>query len=501
RGWVWWAGLVLAGGLALTSSLISHSAALSVDTLEAVVVDFAHILAAGLWAGGLVYLALALWQARRVPREARSWLNLSLIINFSGLAAIAVGLLITTGVYLAWKHVGSWTALVGTAYGLALLAKIAVALLAFAIAGANLFLVKPRLSAAYEEPNSEKAAQDMGRFGRLVRIEAVLALLVLVAAGILTDLQRGVDAPLLSDAPGRTVVTQTANDLEVQLAIEPALVGQNTFDVFITDASGQPVVDAAEVSLRYTFLGQSVGAASGEAEPLGNGRYRLQGSYISLVGPWQVEVSIRRPNAFDTFAPFRLEAGLGGNIRPLESGVQPLERFARFLTLAGGAATGAAMLLFALAWGFLATRAARSEWQLMPLLVISILVFWLGASQLVTFFEQEYTPSKFLTNPILPDVESIAVGERLYVENCVPCHGPEGRGNGPAAATLSPPPADFTSGHTATHTDGDLYYWIMEGIENTPMSSFGDRLTSEEGWHLVNYIRRLSNQSSQATTN
>jgi len=499
RGWVWWAGLALTGGLALTSTLISHSAALPADTLEAVAVDFAHLLAAGLWAGGLVYLGLALWQARRLPREARSWLNLSLIINFSALAAFAVGVLITSGAYLAWKHVGTWTALVGTAYGLALLAKIAVALVAFAIAGANLLFIKPRLHAAYEEPDGETAARAMKRFGRLVRAEAALALLALLVAGILTDLQRGADAPLLSDAPGRTVVRQTADDLDVQLTIEPALVGQNTFELLITGANGEPIADAAEVSLRYTFLGQSVGAANGDAEMVDNGRYRLQGSYISLVGPWQVEVSIRRPGVFDTFAPFRLEAGLGGTIRPLDSGVRPLEQFARFMTLAGGAATGAAMVLFAVGWGFLASRAAKSEWQLMPLLAISILVFWLGASQLFTFFDQEYTPAKFLTNPVLPDVASIAIGEQLYAENCIACHGPEGRGNGPAAVTLSPPPADFTSGHTATHTDGDLYYWIMEGIENMPMPAFGDRLTTEEGWHLVNYVRRLSNQASQVT--
>lgn len=496
RGRSWWAGLALTAALALTSAFTSHSAALSADTLEAVAVDFAHVLAAGLWAGGLIYLALALWQARRLARDSRSWLNLSLIINFSALAAIAVGILLTSGAYLAWKHVGSWTALVGTAYGLALLAKIAVALLAFAIAGANLLYVKPRLYAAYEEPDSEKAARAIQGFGRLVRAEMVLALLVLLAAGILTDLQRGVDAPLLTDAPGRTVVTQTADDLDVQLTIEPALVGPNDFNLLITGAGGEPIADEAEVSLRYTFLGQSIGAATGDAEQVDRGRYRLQGSYISLVGPWQIEVSIRRPGEFDTFAPFRLEAGLGGNIRPLDSGVRPLEQFAGFMTLAGGAATGAAMLLFAIGWGFLATRAAKNEWQLIPLLAISILVFWLGASQLYTFFDLEYTPGKFLTNPILPDVESIAVGEQLYAENCVACHGPEGRGNGPAAVTLSPPPADFTAGHTATHTDGDLYYWIMEGIENVPMPAFGDTLSAEEGWHLVNYVRRLSNQAN-----
>jgi mono/diheme cytochrome c family protein len=409
---------------------------------------------------------------------------------------MAVGILLVSGGYLAWKHVGSWTALVGTAYGLTLLAKIVLALPAFGIAAVNLLVIKPRLNNAYEREASEATLTLVRRFGRLVRLETLFALLVLAVAGILTDLQRGADAPLLSDAPGKMVATQTADDVEVQLTIEPALVGPNSFDVYLTDPDGNPVTDATEVSLRYTFLDQSIGAAEGAAVATGNGHYGLDGSYISLIGAWQVEVAVRRPGAFDTFAPFRLEAGLGGNIRPLDTGARPLERTAKFLTLAGGAVTGAFMVLFAVGWGFLAARAARSEWGLTSMLLISILVFWLGATQLFNFFTNEYTPTKFLTNPILPDAASVASGETLFQEHCAVCHGPAGHGDGPVAITLSPPPVDFTAGHTASHPDGDLYYWIRNGIENTAMPAFDDQLSSEETWHLVNYVRRLSVQSA-----
>jgi mono/diheme cytochrome c family protein len=149
-------------------------------------------------------------------------------------------------------------------------------------------------------------------------------------------------------------------------------------------------------------------------------------------------------------------------------------------------------VLFALLWGFVGVRAAKNEGQLVALLAISLVCFWLGGSQLFTFFTEEYTPAKFATNPILPDVESVAIGQELFNENCVVCHGPEGRGNGPTAQSLSPPPADFASGHTATHTDGDLFYWILQGVENTAMPAFESQLTEEQVWHLVNYVRRLS---------
>jgi mono/diheme cytochrome c family protein len=153
------------------------------------------------------------------------------------------------------------------------------------------------------------------------------------------------------------------------------------------------------------------------------------------------------------------------------------------------------IVLFAVGWGFVAVKAARSEWQLVPLLLICLVAFWVGASQITNFFGQEFTPGKFTTNPILPDVESIAAGQTLFEENCVSCHGPARRGDGPVALTLNPPPADFGSGHTDIHTDGDLYYWVREGIENTLMPAFGEQLTPEETWHLVNYVRRLAAQA------
>jgi mono/diheme cytochrome c family protein len=333
-------------------------------------------------------------------------------------------------------------------------------------------------------------------------MEMIVALLILAAAGVLTDLQRGVDAPLLADAPGQTIVTQSAEDLQVEMQIEPALVGANTFDIRITDENGEPVTNAEDVSVRYTFLGQSIGSSTGEAESLGNGRYRLEGSYISLIGTWQVEVSIRRPDTFDTFAAYRLEAGVGGNIRAGDSGGRPLEEFAKFMNRTGNGATGAGIVLFALLWGFVGVRAAKNEGQLVALLAISLVCFWLGGSQLFTFFTEEYTPAKFATNPILPDAESIAIGQELFNENCIACHGPEGRGNGPTAQSLSPPPADFAAGHTAIHTDGDLYFWILQGIEDTAMPAFESQLTEEQAWHLVNYVRRLSvREDSTAVSN
>lgn len=43
-------------------------------------------------------------------------------------------------------------------------------------------------------------------------------------------------------------------------------------------------------------------------------------------------------------------------------------------------------------------------------------------------------------------------GQMLFMENCIACHGAEGRGDGPLAAGLTTPPADLT--RIAARRDG-----------------------------------------------
>ncbi|HET7341080.1 MAG TPA: cytochrome c, partial [Methylomirabilota bacterium] len=62
------------------------------------------------------------------------------------------------------------------------------------------------------------------------------------------------------------------------------------------------------------------------------------------------------------------------------------------------------------------------------------------------------------------DPKELAEGKKLAETNCASCHGPEGKGNGPAAAALPPPkPADWTSAKVAAETDGEIFWKISNG--------------------------------------
>lgn len=83
-------------------------------------------------------------------------------------------------------------------------------------------------------------------------------------------------------------------------------------------------------------------------------------------------------------------------------------------------------------------------------------------------------------------------GQALYAENCVSCHGASGRGDGPAALGLDPPPIDFTDRARADERSvAALYQVITQGLEGTSMASYAS-LPEEDRWALATYVGALA---------
>jgi putative copper resistance protein D len=102
-------------------------------------------------------------------------------------------------------------------------------------------------------------------------------------------------------------------------------------------------------------------------------------------------------------------------------------------------------------------------------------------------------PETYLNTPVPFDSISITNGSNLYAENCVACHGPQGKGNGPLAKSFTKLPADLlTEPHTERHTAGDFFNWLSKGIPDTGMPGFEDKLDEEGRWDVVNYIHAMS---------
>ncbi|MCK4741191.1 MAG: c-type cytochrome [Anaerolineales bacterium] len=99
-------------------------------------------------------------------------------------------------------------------------------------------------------------------------------------------------------------------------------------------------------------------------------------------------------------------------------------------------------------------------------------------------------------NPLAGDPSAIASGNEAYVALCSQCHGEDGRGQGPDAAGLKPPPADFTDQEQMQeNTDGYLFWRISDGGDfdpyNSLMTAWGTLLSEQEIWEIISYLRTL----------
>lgn len=93
-------------------------------------------------------------------------------------------------------------------------------------------------------------------------------------------------------------------------------------------------------------------------------------------------------------------------------------------------------------------------------------------------------------NPVELTETNVALGKRIYAQQCAACHGNSGKGDGPAAKFLGKQLPNFAHHAMRDQTDGELFWKITHG--NPPMPTFKDILTEEEQWQVINYIRSFS---------
>ena len=86
----------------------------------------------------------------------------------------------------------------------------------------------------------------------------------------------------------------------------------------------------------------------------------------------------------------------------------------------------------------------------------------------------------------------VAYGHKVYKTNCSSCHGNDGAGDGPVAASLQPAPRNFVEGNwTAGGDSKSLYLSIQKGLPGTSMAPFG-HLSKNDRWAMVHYIRSVT---------
>ncbi|HEX3501179.1 MAG TPA: CopD family protein [Stellaceae bacterium] len=330
--------------------------------------DAAHLLAAGIWLGGLVVLAVLFGTGTDKANSGWIVVIAKATRRFSLLGMSCVGVLLVSGIVNSWFLVGTVPALLGTAYGHLLLFKLALFALMLWLAAINRWRLTPLIGTPGRPGGTASARQALRRLRRNTAAELILGLLVLAVVSAL-----GAVVPGLHDQPW------------------------------------------------WPFA------------------YRLSGEAMAL----------------------------------------PEVRFEIIVALAA-VGIGAALCVTGLAW--------RRHRMAMILVGLALVIGFLPSFRvlLVTAY-----PTSFFYSPVAYTTDSIARGARLYSEHCASCHGAAGRGDGPAAVGLKVPPADLTAAHVLDHREGDIFWWLSTGIPESFMPGFADRLSEDERWDLVNWVRML----------
>ena len=104
--------------------------------------------------------------------------------------------------------------------------------------------------------------------------------------------------------------------------------------------------------------------------------------------------------------------------------------------------------------------------------------------------KEEREAAALRRNPIPATPASVQKGGELFVIYCTPCHGAQGKGNGPVS-TKFVPPADLTNADLQKgRTDGYWQSYLSAG--GAVMPSYAEALSAEERWHVVNFLRTLA---------
>ena len=279
--------LALYGGLAVTVSFAvwGHATELS-PTAISLAADAIHATAAALWLGGLVGLVMVL--SVRTPETVRA--TAGIIGRFSRMAFWSVIALTLAGLTLTITGSGaSLNSILTTTWGQLVLAKIGLTLIVVLIAAWNRRTLVPSLTSPTE--NTDELAVRWATLLRTIRAEAVLLVAVVALTAIVVNVPPARTAVVAKT--DRVDITQRVDTGNVQLSVDPAIVGPNTVAVRYTDGTGQPINVANSMSIEFSQPSAGLEPITRQVPASEPGVFVIQGNELSIPGTWTITIAVR----------------------------------------------------------------------------------------------------------------------------------------------------------------------------------------------------------------
>jgi copper transport protein len=275
--------LALAAAAAMLVDVVAGHAAGGATPAVSVAIQWLHVLAIGIWLGGLASLLLAVRgapsdQTGRFARRFSRWAGF-------GLAVVAV-----TGILRAIAEIGTFDALLGSDFGRVVVLK------------GGLLIGLAGLGAINRFRNVPAAGRALRGLRRVGTGELILGLVVLLASGVLVDLTPPADAAPPQRVAAPTSLTSAGADfgtsVRATLTIAPGAVGFNRFSFHATDFDTRQPLPADRITLRMTLPARSDIAPSPlvlDRQP--DGSFEATGANLSLAGTWRITALIVRTGA------------------------------------------------------------------------------------------------------------------------------------------------------------------------------------------------------------
>jgi copper transport protein len=396
-----WGVFVASIGLVLTHALVGHAAS-GDGAVTGVAIDFLHLLAVSIWLGSLFHMVFTFPRWLELLRAGSRTVFVAYVFRrFSGMATLAVGLLLASGVLSAALQAPSWSALWDSNWGRALDAKLGLTLMLLAIGGVNAYLLRPRVVEAVLEEHSPPVVvrkpglgSDAGvrslqrRLLTMIRVEATMGAIVLASAAALIQLQSPRDSAAAAayaasgqaqgsggaiaggavTGSGKTAgFTQTreVGILQLFLDVTPAKVGENEFTLGLGSEFGNPP-EVLQARLQFdregdtSTEGQSRIVLTNAAGTPNQVLYKGTSANLSLPGRWKITVNLRIKDKDDVSQEFELDvAGAQGATKPASTSIWdwPLDNafsVAAMVVIAAVAVAGAG-------WQFWGRRALHAK--------------------------------------------------------------------------------------------------------------------------------------------
>ena len=257
-----------AGAVAVVASApAGHGASGRWQALGAVMTVL-HVGAMAIWMGGLVALALVAARA-----------DMSVAKRFSPVAAIAMLVVVASGVIQAIRQLGSIDALTDSSYGRWLMLKVAAVALVLCGAMASRYATYGGLVAGEGRPDREVLR-------RALAIELVAGLIVFGATGALTG----------TPPPGNTAsifsTTASSGGYLMSLTVDPTRPGPTTMHIYLSSPSGS-LDQPSEVTATLANPERDVKDVAVQLVPSGPGHYTSSGATLPFSGAWVLTVQAR----------------------------------------------------------------------------------------------------------------------------------------------------------------------------------------------------------------